>query len=513
MKKKYTVVFVTPEMMIPELPEPACGANFRGGLGILAGDIMDGAARRGVKIIGITPLYQLHWMTREDTSSIISALPLKCETDVLGRRVQAREINRGGSTVLGIWAPEIYNFLYTPDRWQRLQQEVILGHAVSAILEKLNIKPDIIWLNEGHTAIAIPAVKENPFFAGTKKFLFTTHTPVPEGMEKFYGDWFGELKINSEKYYSVFVKDGMVDMTRAAMILSDQVNAVSQEHAEITKQMFPEFARKIIGITNGSSRKLWLSSHLKESGKIAKSQFLQAQQSAKKELIKFIEGKTGKKFDPEKPIFAWVRRIAWYKQQHPMLVQIIQAICAERGEIIETSLGKLEGLGMQVFSAGRAHESDSHCLGWMAEFENWQHQIYNFVFLSQYAFELLKIAADGCDVWFSCPLPAWEACGTSDRRATINGRVNLATRAGGAKEYIKEYNPVTGEGNGFFLEPYEPITVYRKLRIISDLYYSWKEKGDNRWPKLTQAAFEAGKSLDVTQMIEQYEKVFEKLSA
>ncbi|PIQ92906.1 MAG: hypothetical protein COV69_00800 [Parcubacteria group bacterium CG11_big_fil_rev_8_21_14_0_20_39_14] len=514
MKDKYTVVFATPEMMIPELPEPACGANFRGGLGILAGDVMEGLAKRGVQAIGIVPLYQLHWVTKEDISATVSALPLRCVAEVLGRKIEAKEVNRGGILVLGIWAPEVFNVLYTPDRWQRLQQEALLGHAVPAVLKTLGIKPDIVWLNEGHTAVTIPAMKEEAYFAGAK-FLFTTHTPVSEGMEKFPGDdwWFNALGI-SEKYRSIFIKGG-IDMTNAAIILSDWVNGVSQEHCEVTQKMFPEFVSKIVGITNGSSRELWLSYYLKALGeRFTLAGFVRAQRASKKELLGFIKKRTGIKFDSKKPLLGWVRRMAWYKQQYPMLNPILRAICAEKGQIVETELGKLEGLGFQVFSAGRAHESDSTCLGWMGKFQEQMSEPElsgKFIFIPEYNLELLKLAAQGCDVWFSCPLPKWEACGTGDQRAAINGKINLTTQAGGAKEYILEYNPVTGEGNGFFIEPYEPSQVYNKLRIISDLYYDWMAGKDGRWLELMRASFEAGKGLDILQATKQYEKIFENL--
>jgi len=515
MKKDYTVLFVSPEMMIPELPEPACGANFRGGLGILSGDIMEGLARREVGAVAITPFYNSHWMTHEGIIYDRTPAQTLFEIVVNDKPVKVREIWRGGTRVLGLES-DVFNVLYVADRWQRILQEVLLGHAVPAVLKKLDIKPDICWLNEGHTAITIPVMKEDRYFAGIK-FLFTTHTPVPEGMEKFYGDdhWFNALRINREKYHSVFVKDGMIDMTRAVMILAETVNAVSQEHCEVTKRMFPEFSHKIVYITNGSSRELWMSSFLKELGEeFGIARFLEAQQATKEEFIKFLEQKTNIRFDIQKPILVWVRRIAWYKQQYPMLASIIRAICAEKGQAIETEFGRLEGLGFQVFGAGRAHESDAQCLGWMTEFQKWMSKpglAGNFVFLPEYNLELLKRTAQGCDVWFSCPLPQWEACGTSDRRATINGKVNLTTRAGGAKEYIKDYNPITGEGNGFFIEPYEPRTVYNKLKIISDLYYAWMAKRDRRWSKLMKVSFEAGKALDVVPMIEKYEQIFENL--
>jgi len=512
MASKYTVVFVTPEMLMPELGEPACGANFRGGLGILAGDIMKGLAERGVYTIGFTPLYHQHWMTKE-TINYDTVLPRAFEQDVLGNKISVRKINRAGMPVCGLEYHDIYDYLYTADRGKRLTQEVILGHAVPAILKKLGIKPDIFWLQEGHTAVVAPIVLEEPFFT-KKRFLFTTHTPVPEGMEKFFGR-FDELKIHG-KYYHTFVHNGLIDMTRAAMILSQKINAVSLEHECVTKNMFPEHAGKITGITNGSDRELWLSPRLKtleNAGNITPTSLAWAHKHDKQDLIDFIFQKTGKKLDPQKPILGWVRRLAWYKQQYPMLNPIIDAVCADRGTFIEVPcLGRLEGLGFQHFGAGQAHESDNTCLGWMGEFHNWMENRLRdrFIFIPKYSLELLQYAAWGSDVWFSCPIPCMEACGTSEERAMVNGVPDITTRSGGAAEYLRVWGN-NGIGNGLFIEPYQPITLYYKLREFSDLYYDWVLNGNTRWLQLRMNAFETGKTLDIVPMIEKYEKIFEEL--
>lgn len=517
-KENYTVVFVSMEMVIPELQEPACGANFRGGLGILAGDIMEGLAKRGIKAFGIVPFNQLHWMTGERIFYNQSSAQYLFEAEINGKTIKAWKINRGGSDVLGIELGEIFDVLYTADRWKRLNQEILLGKAVPVLLRKLNIKPDILWLQEGHTARTFPAIDEDPYFEGVK-ILFTTHTPLPEGLEKFYGDRFNELELNHNKYHPIFVKDGLIDMTGALMKRADKVTAVSREHSRVTKKMFPEFAHKVVGIRNGSSRELWLSPRQKQINTSTDLLKLwEVDEADKQEFIEFINNGLAKRgiqeFNPRKLLMAWVRRMAWYKQQYPMLVPVIRAICAERGESVTTPLGKLEGLGIQVFSAGRAHESDNQCLGWMSEFERWMREPClrgKFVFLPEYNLKLLQLAARGCDIWFTCPLPGWEACGTGDQRATINRKANLTTKTGGALEYIREFDPITGKGNGFFIDPYEPKTVYEKLKIISDLYYAWIENGDDRWLKLKMNTFRAGKLLDVVCMIKKYQRLFEDL--
>lgn len=514
MKSEYTVVFISPEMIMPELGEPALGANFRGGLGILAGDISEGLAKANINAITITPLYSRHWMTKEfidyektPAEKIFNLRPLDNFNEA-----QIFKINRAGTNNYGILQKEIFDELYTADRGNRLSQEILLGHIAAAIIKKLNIKPDIIWTQEGHSVIVIPVAKEDEYFKNTK-YLFTTHTPVPEGMEKFFGDRFHELRIH-EKYHDVFVKDGVIDMTRASMILSDHVNAVSKEHLEQTKKMFPEFSAKTSWVTNGSSHDLWLSPRIKAFGE--NINFIQLEKTHlenKNEFCEFLLKKSGILLDIQKPILGWVRRIAWYKQQNPMLAPIIDAICAERNEIINTPLGRLNGLGFQVFGAGQAHESDSTCLGWMADFHNWmtEKQKGKSIFLPQYSMELLQLSAWGSDIWFSCPLPGMEACGTSEIRSTENGVPVLTTYGGGAREYIEEYNMVSGEGNGFFIEPYQPISTYYKLKFISDLYYDYILNGNTRWLMLKHNSFKTGKKLGVLPMIKKYEKIFEKL--
>lgn len=510
--KKYSGVAVFPEMLIPELGESACGGNQRGGLGILAGDLVEGAHQKELNFLPITGFYDISWMTGEKIfykKGSRYAFDIKVKVNGKEYVLKVMEAFRDGARVMGVRLPGV---LYAPDRSQRLLQEVLLGHAPAAICKQINFKPDILWLHEGHVAIAAAAMKSDPYFNGLKT-LFTTHTPQPEGLEKFFGfgNRFCELGIPSDPYYPVFVKDGMtIDMSRAAMIMSDVVNAVSEEHGRIAKEMFPEFADKITAVTNGSSRNLWLSPRIKAlPSSPGPMEFWEAHQEDKREFLCQMDID----FDLKKPILGWVRRLAAYKNQYPMLKPIIRPVCASKDECVDTEYGRLEGLDIRVFGAGRPHESDTDRLIWMEEFSRWSANELcgKFVFLPQYNFQLLKSAAAACDIWLNCPWPKAEACGTSPQRAQMNGNINATSPAGGDLEYIEEYNPVTGEGNGFFINPYDSLTLYRKLKIISDLYYAWVEKGDDRWLKLMMNSFKSGKSLDILPVIARYEQIFEKL--
>lgn len=516
----YTVVFVSLEMAVPEFPQELRHPQFRGGLGLLAADILEALAKKGIRAFGITPFYEFDWMTRKPVnygaSAIKSFFPLESANGRSGMtNLNVYEVDRGGAPLYGLHHP-VFNLLYTGDRWQRLRQEILLAYAASALIKKRNIKPDVVWLQEGHTALAIPVMKEDPYFSGTK-FLFTTHTSVPAGLETFSRlDWFDELGINKDKYSPIFVQNGVIDMIRGGMALADWVNAVSEEHAEVSRGMFPEFAHKISGIRNGSSRELWLSPRIKALGDSPnRSEFWQAHQEDKAELLDLISGFGNPSVASglRELMMGWVRRITWYKHQYVMLEPVIRAICAPRGETAATQYGDLPGLGIKVFCAGRAHEDDGTGLEWMSKFEQWtNHDLRGkFFFLPQYGLDLLQTAVRGSDIWFNCPLIRWEACGQSDQRAAINGVPSLTTRSGGAKEYVREFDPATLEGNGFYISPYEPLTVYNKLKTISDLYYAWIENKDEKWLSLTMNAFEAGKEVDSMVMIAEYEKIFKKL--
>lgn len=519
LKKKCLILFVSPEMMIPELGPAACNANFRGGLGILAGDIMEGLAKRGINAAAVVPFNDRDWRTRGkinyDKTNPVTDLEIKIRNR--DRRIRVIKAKRAGLDVYGLCSADIYDVLYTGDKWQRFRQEILLGHSVPALLKVLGMKPDIIWLQEGHTSLVIPATKDDQYFSGTK-YLFTNHTLSPGGLEIFPIDSFPfeELGID-EKYRRFFVRDGLIDMSRGGMIFADWITLVSLEHERLAKSgLFKDFAHKMTGIRNGSSRSIGLSPRIKALEKRGEDSTLnlwRAHLADKKNFLDRLGRTTGVRLDPSKLILGWVRRLDKYKNQWPMLAPIARAICAKRGEWVDTPLGALEGLDIQLFWAGRAHESDNYCLGWVGEITNLCSNGLRgkAIFLPLYSMELRRNAAMACDIWLSCPWPGWEACGTSDQIAAFSGNINIASWTGGAAEYIEEYNPVTAEGNGCFIEPYEPMTVYLKLKTLADLYYMWLERGDERWLKLRQASYEVGKKLDVVSMIEKYEEIFEKI--
>lgn len=518
------VAFLTMEMLIPDLPEPQCGANFRGGLGILSGDIMAGLSDVKVDGVGFCPLYHRPWFNKNVELSYDNCTELKRKIliEINGRDyvVSDREMCRGDQLIHGLECPEGLDVLYTEDRRKRLLQEILVAKAVKEILRIDNFIPDIAWLNESHTALFIALLRSDSVFARTKT-LFTIHTPEYAGMERFYDYRFENLGIDSDQYRPIFIKDGVLDFTWAAMVLADAVNAVSLEHCEVTRNMFRQFSSKITGIVNGTDSNFWmypeLAAFVENKSEITASTLLKIHRKARLEALSFINDQNGLKLESDEKPTAWfVRRLAAYKNLYPMLVEsgILFAVCADRGVSVSTPLGQLEGLGMQVVGAGMAAETDNTCLWWISEFNRIAREVLpgRFIFLPKYSLELLKIGAWGSDVWLVTPEPKREACSTSDQRAVINGIPVITTKTGGMAEYVQEFNPENGEGNGFFIDPYNARTLYEKLRLFSNLWYKWHtNNGSNPYSILKLNAFNSGRALDIRSALNKYRKLFVKL--
>jgi starch phosphorylase len=428
-----------------------------------------------------------------------------------------REIKRNKQTIFGIECPEIFDILYTENRQKRLAQEIAIGKIVPEILKMLNVRPDIVWLNESHTSLAIPQIREDPYFEGTRNF-FTIHTPEQAGMERFYDYRFDHNMVaDPEKYRSIFVQNNTLDLTWAAMVLSDAVSAVSREHAETTKKMFSQFRSKIFGIRNGTDSHFWtyplLKEELDKNPDLSERKLLEIHNGARLVALEFIAQKSGIRLDTLKPTVWFVRRFSGYKNLYPMLKDILPAVCAERGERIRTEIGEFEGLGMQIVSAGRAAETDNECLWWMSEFtrltrENLKNR---FVFIPEYTLDLLQMGAWGADVWLATPKLGREACGTGDQRAQINGIPVITSRTGGPMEYLEEYDEKNESGSGFFIEPYTPAGLYQKLKIFSKIWYEWQNKKSVSYPKIKHNSFLKGRELDIKFMLAEYKKIFERL--
>jgi len=529
------ILYLSMEMLFPEMCEEGRSANFKGGLGILAGDTMEGLRNIGLDVTAIIPLYSDRWIQKitDDRQNIEIAKvdyskepveeekdenghPIIIDVDFEGRvyPVKIFSILRNGVKVYLLQNDEVFDILYTGDRKKRLRQEVVIGKAVPKLMDAINLNIDFIHLNEAHTVTAACYIKEIEKYQDIP-ILFTTHTPVPAGMEKYDQNWFESMDL-PEKYVSLFNEAGVVDFTLAALKISSLTNGVSKEHGEVTKNMFLTFRNKISGITNGSSL-FWQAEELRNPDEVNPEKLWNVHFEYKKRALNDAASRLKKylgievSFDLNKPTVGLFRRLAGYKQQFPMFKDIIRALCAQRGEQVDTPFGRLDGLGLQVFIAGIAHPNDNERKEWVHHFINWTRDedlFGKFAFLPGYGEELLLHGARGCDIWVSCPIKNLEACGTSDQRAALNGNINISTFTGGAREYLTEFNTETGEGSAFFIDPYDAKTLYRKLETVSGLYYDCIEGKSDAYKKLMYNSYRAGITMNIDNMAKEYASRF-----
>ncbi len=532
------ILYLCMEMLIPELNEDCKQANFKGGLGILAGDTMEGLKNLGLDVVAVIPIYNSRWIqTIEDNRQKIKIkhvdyiaepieevkneaeehIVLDIDFEGVSYSIKVYKIMRAEVPVYLLYNEEVFNVLYSSDRKQRLLQEVIVGKSILKLMDKIKLNIDFIHLNEAHTVTAACYIKEIEKYQNIP-ILFTTHTPVAAGMEKYPAEWFEYLDL-PEKYRELFIKnpgDPVIDFTLAALRISSITNGVSREHAEVTKNMFLNYRDKIVGITNGSSL-YWQAEELRNPEDITPEKLWEVHLKYKKKALKDASMRLKSslnmdiEFDLNKPIVGLFRRIVDYKQQYPILKDIIHAVCAERGDKIQTPFGELDGLGLQVFVAGFAHPTDNERKEWIHQFIEWttsESLKGKFAFLSGYGEILLRHGARGYDIWVSCPVKDLEACGTSDQRAALNGNLNISTVTGGAREYLVELDPETETGSAMFIDPYSSGTLYRKLEIASHLIYDCITGENDTYKKIMLNSYKAGMTMTIENMAKKYAKDF-----
>lgn len=532
------ILYLCMEMLVPELNEDCKQANFKGGLGILAGDTMEGLKNLGLDVVAVIPIYNSRWIqTIEDNHQKIKIkhvdyiaepieevkneaeehIVLDIGFEGVSYSIKVYKIMRAEVPVYLLYNEEVFNVLYSSDRKQRLLQEVIVGKSILKLMDKIKLHIDFIHLNEAHTVTAACYIKEIEKYQNIP-ILFTTHTPVAAGMEKYPAEWFEYLDL-PEKYRELFTKnpgDPVIDFTLAALRISSITNGVSREHAEVTKNMFLDYRDKIVGITNGSSL-YWQAEELRNPEDITPEKLWEVHLKYKKKALKDASMRLKSslnmdiEFDLNKPIVGLFRRIVDYKQQYPILKDIIHAVCAERGDKIQTPFGELDGLGLQVFVAGFAHPTDNERKEWIHQFIEWttsESLKGKFAFLSGYGEILLRHGARGYDIWVSCPIKDLEACGTSDQRAALNGNLNISTVTGGAREYLVELDPETETGSAMFIDPYSSGTLYRKLEIASHLIYDCITGENDTYKKIMLNSYKAGMTMTIENMAKKYAKDF-----
>jgi starch phosphorylase len=391
------------------------------------------------------------------------------------------------------------HYLYGGDEVYRLKQEIVLGIGGFRILQALGFDVHTYHLNEGHAALLtlellnrwkVPpedlAPGEPAYDIAEVRFrcVFTTHTPVEAGHDRFSYELFERLLpgfVDLDTLKQLAGEDRL-NMTRLALNLSDYVNGVARRHAQTAEQMFPGY--RIHAITNGVHVGTWTHpafaalydanfprwQHepevLVRALQLSEDDVWQCHRLAKQDLIARVKATTGGELDPDIPTIGFARRMTGYKR--PLLLFAdparLAAIAAR--------------YPLQIVLAGKAHPRDEPGKDAVRRLHTLIRELHGKVtcaFLPDYDLEIALALVSGCDIWLNTPLPPLEASGTSGMKAALNGGVNLSILDGWWIEACIE--GVTGWSIGHdetaVSDEQHAVALYGKLEhTVLPLYYN-----------------------------------------
>jgi starch phosphorylase len=530
--------------------------TYSGGLGILAGDTLRSAADLGVPLAAFTLLHRKGYFKQHidgsgtQTEEVQGWDPVDFCTEEAARATVSIEdrtvtlrawrydlVGRAGHIVPiylldtdldgnSGWDRGLTDHLYGGDTNYRLQQEIVLGMGGVRMANALGLHVNVYHMNEGHAALMTLALLESqlgggPLGAATdsdlevvrNRCVFTTHTPVPAGHDRFSTEQtiriLGTERTARLQKLGCF-KDGLLNMTLLALRFSRYANGVAMQHGKVSREMFPEF--NIESITNGVHAPTWMSEHvqqmldqhipnwrrdnlfLRNAIDLPLGAVQAAHARAKEELLAEVGSRTGLVLNPRVLTLGFARRVATYKRANLMFTDPARLV-----RIAE------EAGGLQILYAGKAHPQDEPGKQLIREVVDKAHGLNNsllqIVYLENYSWDLGALLTAGVDVWVNTPKRPYEASGTSGMKAALNGVPSLSILDGWWIEGCIE--GVTGWAiEDGATDADEALSLYHKLETaVVPLYLQAPEK----WAQLmrTTLAFN-GSYFNTNRMVKQY---------
>jgi starch phosphorylase len=455
--------------------------TYSGGLGMLAGDTLRSAADLGVPLVAFTLLhrkgyFQQHlsgtgeqsedvqpWNPFDFCTEEAARVTVSVEDRVVTVRAWRCEIEGRSGHVVPVylldtdldgnsgWDRGLTDHLYGGDTNYRLQQEIVLGMGGARMANALGLHVNVYHMNEGHAALLTQALLEQelgggPLGAATEadltqvrqKCVFTTHTPVPAGHDRFSSEQavriLGADRTARLEKLGCF-QDGMLNMTLLALRFSRYANGVALQHGKVSRAMFPEFS--IDAITNGVHARTWISDpvremldvhipawrrdnlYLRNAIDLPEQEILIAHSRAKEALLAEVAARTSLVLNPRVLTLGFARRAATYKRATLLFTD------PERLARIATAAG-----GLQILFAGKAHPQDEpgkaliHSV--IEAAVKLSNDMLRIVYLENYDWSLGALLTAGVDVWVNTPRRPYEASGTSGMKAALNGVPSLS---------------------------------------------------------------------------------------
>jgi starch phosphorylase len=478
-------------------------STYAGGLGILAGDTLRSCADLDVPIIAVTLIHrkgylaqnfdssgwqreaEVAWKVEEHLTELAERVSVLLENRRVTLRAWKYEITGLADFRVPVlfldadlpentdWDRTLTHFLYGGDAYYRLCQEIILGVGGVRMLRALGYKSvERFHLNEGHASLLTlellaeevkragrTAVTGEDINAVRRRCIFTTHTPVEAGHDRYPMNLIGQVLgrgagfIDSGDVFcaelvrsvvrstddgpvmdDIFSPRNTLNLTFLALNLSHYVNGVAKRHAEVSRTLFGK--HQVDAITNGVHAGTWTSPpfqqlfdrhipgwradnfSLRYALGIPAAELRASHVLAKQSLIESLAQQGHPRLDPEVPTLGFARRATKYKRAHLLLSDParLQSIAEKMG-------------GLQIIYGGKAHPNDHEGKEIIQSIlRRKDHRIpgVEIVYVENYDMHQAQAMVAGVDVWVNTPLPPLEASGTSGMKAALNGVPSLS---------------------------------------------------------------------------------------
>ena len=552
---------------------------YSGGLGNVAGDQMKAASDLGVPVVGVGLLWGQGYFRQDfDGDGNQRALYpvndpgqlpiqpvrrsngewLRIQVHLTGHRIWLRcwQVLVGRNTLYLLDANDFANTaahrgitseLYGGDAEMRLKQEIVLGIGGWRLLREIGLNPEVCHLNEGHAAFAVLEraryymaehhVSFELALAITRAGnMFTTHTAVPAGFDRFSPELCrkhlehyakDELAIPIESLLALGrqnPEDALEPLNMAYLALrgSGQVNGVSKLHGEVSRHIFqplfprwPQVEVPIGSVTNGIHVPTWDSAEAddlwtKVCGadrwredrplaadvrRLTYSELWQMRTAARKTMLTEVRDRYARQlssegdkhmnvadiFQEETLTIGFARRFATYKRPDLLLHD------PERLVRLLTNPQR----PVQLILAGKAHPEDAPGQALIKQWNDFierEEVRHHIVFLSDYDMQMAQELVRGMDLWINTPRRPWEACGTSGMKVLTNGGLNISELDGWwAEAYTPEVGWAIGDGNEHgedaAWDSHEVESLYALLeqQIIREFYDRDAQGLPSRW--------------------------------
>ena len=565
-----TIAYFSPEFGVSEtLPQ------YSGGLGILAGDHLKAASDLGLPLVAVGLFYrdgffhqsitgdrQREHYERSDPRSLgLEQMPVIVDITMDDRIVKARVWRADvGRTKLYLLDTDVElndergkrvsDRLYSGDREHRIRQELLMGVGGVRALRQLGYQPEVFHLNEGHAgflaleligdAVDTGLSLDDAVEAVKPRVVFTTHTPVPAGidrfshelMERYLGVWSDRYGVSIGEILDLAHMPGEEDsfnMAAFCLRVASRANGVSSLHGEVSREMFAGVpgGSEITSVTNGVHARTWVASDLQTlfegamgpdwgSGLTPSWDGVDAldddalrsvRAAGRARLIDLVNRRVGPRhaLDPDVLTIGFARRFATYKRADLLLRQTeaVAALLADNDRPV------------QFVFAGKAHPADEpgkEVLHRVVSFAHSPEAKGRFVFIPDYQMAVAKAMYAGCDVWLNNPVRPNEACGTSGEKAALNGGLNFSILDGWWAECFDGVNgwaiPTSDASDRTQRDDEEAAAL---LGILTDelvpLFYdgegrpsaSWLAKVRHNWKSL-------GPFVTAARMVDEYDR-------